>query len=155
MDQIYVLSADEVLKAQQFHLQHFPNQDVPAIRPMETDTTEPSTGVPSDDLGLYPDGTRRALTDKQIALFRHSEIQRLLAQRRRKEEAQESRRWEKAERSHTKPRQRQSEGPVPPRYQSDTMVHANEDVTELSYEESQEIAKDQTLQKFKWPFLGP
>lgn len=40
-----------------------------------------------DDLGYYPDGTKRTLTDEQIAIFRHSEIQRLLLTKRREEEA--------------------------------------------------------------------
>ncbi|KAL8658684.1 MAG: hypothetical protein Q9202_007482 [Teloschistes flavicans] len=34
-----------------------------------------------DDLGYYPDGVKRTLTDEQIAMFRHSEISRLLRQR--------------------------------------------------------------------------
>jgi hypothetical protein len=32
----------------------------------------------SDDLGYYPDGNKRTLTEEQIAIFRHSEIQELL-----------------------------------------------------------------------------
>jgi Protein of unknown function (DUF3807) len=35
------------------------------------------------DLGFYADGTPRTLTDEQIAIFRHSEIQALLLQRRK------------------------------------------------------------------------
>lgn len=31
-----------------------------------------------DNLGYYPDGTKRTLTDTQISIFRHSEIQELL-----------------------------------------------------------------------------
>ncbi|KAI5801491.1 hypothetical protein DFH27DRAFT_610831 [Peziza echinospora] len=40
-----------------------------------------------EDLGFYPDGVRRTLTDEQIAIFRHSEIQELLKAQRRKLEA--------------------------------------------------------------------
>jgi hypothetical protein len=40
-----------------------------------------------DDLGYYEDGTKRTLTDEQIAIFRHSEIQALLRDRRRAAEA--------------------------------------------------------------------
>ncbi|KAL7275462.1 hypothetical protein RUND412_001590 [Rhizina undulata] len=36
-----------------------------------------------DDLGYYPDGVKRTLTDLQISMFRFSEIQRLLAIKRR------------------------------------------------------------------------
>jgi len=33
----------------------------------------------NDDLGYYPDGVKRTLTDAQIAIFRHSEIQEMLS----------------------------------------------------------------------------
>ncbi|KAL9618800.1 MAG: hypothetical protein Q9160_006523 [Pyrenula sp. 1 TL-2023] len=42
------------------------------------------------DLGYYEDGVKRTLTDDQIAMFRHSEIQRLLLERRLRLEAQQS-----------------------------------------------------------------
>jgi hypothetical protein len=35
-----------------------------------------------DKLGWYHDGVKRTLTDEQVAMFRHSEIRRLLQQRR-------------------------------------------------------------------------
>ena len=38
------------------------------------------------DLGHYPDGAKRTLTDEQVAMFRHSEIQRLLRERRQQQE---------------------------------------------------------------------
>ena len=34
-----------------------------------------------DDLGYYPDGVKRTLTDDQIAMFRHSEIYSILRER--------------------------------------------------------------------------
>jgi hypothetical protein len=40
-----------------------------------------------DGLGYYEDGVKRTLTDEQIAIFRHSEIQTLLRNRRHAEEA--------------------------------------------------------------------
>lgn len=40
-----------------------------------------------DGLGYYADGTKRTLTDEQIAIFRHSEIEALLRARRRVAEA--------------------------------------------------------------------
>lgn len=39
-------------------------------------------GDDDDNLGWYHDGVKRTLTDEQVAMFRHSEIQRLLQQRR-------------------------------------------------------------------------
>ena len=35
----------------------------------------------NDDLGYYPDGTKRTLTDEQIAMFRHSEVYSILRER--------------------------------------------------------------------------
>jgi Protein of unknown function (DUF3807) len=57
----------------EFHSKHFggalPN------KPVE----EPWEGEGDDDgLGYYEDGTKRTLTDEQIAIFRHSEIQDLI-----------------------------------------------------------------------------
>jgi hypothetical protein len=43
-----------------------------------------------DGLGYYPDGTKRTLTDEQIAMFRHSEIQAILRKRRLQKENGES-----------------------------------------------------------------
>lgn len=37
--------------------------------------------VENDDLGYYPDGVKRTLTDDQIAMFRHSEIYSILRER--------------------------------------------------------------------------
>ncbi|KAJ5348040.1 uncharacterized protein N7506_001293 [Penicillium brevicompactum] len=39
-----------------------------------------------DDLGYYPDGVKRTLTDEQIKMFRHSEIHSLLRKRQLQEE---------------------------------------------------------------------
>jgi hypothetical protein len=42
--------------------------------------------VDEQDLGYYPNGVKRTLTDDQIAMFRHSEIQTHLRQRRLRRE---------------------------------------------------------------------
>lgn len=42
-----------------------------------------------DELGYYDDGVKRTLTDEQIAMFRHSEIQELLRKRRLEREEEE------------------------------------------------------------------
>ena len=39
---------------------------------------ETEQGEDDDGLGYYPDGTKRTLTNEQIAIFRHSEIQDLI-----------------------------------------------------------------------------
>lgn len=56
----------------------------------------PATETPQrdddyDDLGYYPDGAKRTLTDEQIAIFRHSEIESILRKRRHKIEEIEAR----------------------------------------------------------------
>ncbi|KAL9038264.1 MAG: hypothetical protein Q9214_005350 [Letrouitia sp. 1 TL-2023] len=43
-----------------------------------------------DDLGYYPDGVKRTLTDDQIAMFRHSEIYALLRERQLKREKEKA-----------------------------------------------------------------
>lgn len=43
-----------------------------------------------DGLGYYEDGAERTLTDEQIAMFRHTEIQTILRERRRRLENGES-----------------------------------------------------------------
>lgn len=42
-----------------------------------------------DGLGYYPDGEKRTLTDEQINMFRHSEIQTLLREKRQREEKEQ------------------------------------------------------------------
>ena len=48
--------------------------------------------VEDDGLGYYEDGVKRTLTDEQIEIFRHSEIEALLRRRRHAEEADEDER---------------------------------------------------------------
>ncbi|KAI4730804.1 hypothetical protein E4T49_01158 [Aureobasidium sp. EXF-10728] len=46
--------------------------------------------IDDDNLGYYPDGVKRTLTNAQIAIFRHSEIQLLLRERRRNRESNQA-----------------------------------------------------------------
>ena len=46
----------------------------------DTDPENPG-GEKLDDLGYYPDGVKRTLTDEQIAMFRHSEIYSIVRER--------------------------------------------------------------------------
>ncbi|KAJ5472313.1 hypothetical protein N7530_006314 [Penicillium desertorum] len=59
---------------QTFQSKHFPGQQLAAF-PQENDETT------DEDLGYYPDGVKRTLTDEQIRIFRHSEIHALLRER--------------------------------------------------------------------------
>lgn len=69
-----------------FHARHF--QACPTFE--QNIAPEDVPDAPEDDgLGYYPDGVKRTLTDEQIVIFRHSEIQTLLRERTREREAAE------------------------------------------------------------------
>ncbi|KAF2707781.1 hypothetical protein K504DRAFT_43698 [Pleomassaria siparia CBS 279.74] len=73
-----------------FHAEHFPHAPAPAQFVSGAETTEEICdeylGEEDDGLGYYEDGVKRTLTDEQIALFRHSEIQSIIRERRRRRE---------------------------------------------------------------------
>ena len=50
-----------------------------------------------DNLGYYPDGVKRTLTDDQIAMFRHSEIYSILRERQVRKENLKAERGEESE----------------------------------------------------------
>ncbi|KAJ5953591.1 hypothetical protein N7454_000487 [Penicillium verhagenii] len=62
-----------------FQVQHFPGCESVSASATELEYDE---GAGNDeDLGYYPDGVKRTLTDEQIQIFRHSEIHALLRAR--------------------------------------------------------------------------
>ncbi|KAJ5577445.1 uncharacterized protein N7459_006409 [Penicillium hispanicum] len=65
---------------QAFQVQHFPGHSLSSLAPV-TPTVEAHQEVEEDDLGYYPDGVKRTLTDEQIRIFRHSEVHALLRAR--------------------------------------------------------------------------
>ena len=68
---------------QAFHAAHFPGHPPTQIQPStEADAEE-------DDLGYYPDGVKRTLTDEQIQIFRHTEIHELIRARQLEQDAAE------------------------------------------------------------------
>ncbi|KAH7086679.1 hypothetical protein FB567DRAFT_525999 [Paraphoma chrysanthemicola] len=71
-----------------FHAKHFPHAPIPAnfLHGVEQGAAEEAYEEEDDGLGYYPDGTKRTLTDEQIAMFRHSEIQAILRKRRQRRE---------------------------------------------------------------------
>lgn len=71
----------------QFHEKHFPNARLPPIFiQREAGTTEQHYDPEDDGLGYYDDGVKRTITDAQIAIFRHTEIQNIIRERRRRRE---------------------------------------------------------------------
>ncbi|KAF2013217.1 hypothetical protein BU24DRAFT_410985 [Aaosphaeria arxii CBS 175.79] len=78
-----------------FHSKHFPLAPVPELfnggYETQPEAIEEYYDEEEDDgLGYYDDGVKRTLTDEQIALFRHTEIQTILRERRRKLESEAS-----------------------------------------------------------------
>ena len=80
-----------------FHAKHFASAPQPSILLNGTEAAAPGERYEEkepavseefyeegEDLGYYPDGAERTLTDEQIAMFRHSEIQRIIRERRRR-----------------------------------------------------------------------
>ncbi|QDS67810.1 hypothetical protein FKW77_007085 [Venturia effusa] len=67
-----------------FHEKHFGNGPLPLQFFIQAQTEveyEEYEEEEDDGLGYYSDGVKRTLTDEQIAMFRHSEIQALIKER--------------------------------------------------------------------------
>ncbi|KAL1954710.1 hypothetical protein VTO42DRAFT_814 [Malbranchea cinnamomea] len=74
-----------------FQARHFIVREGELHQSYQTESWEEQQFYDDDDdgLGYYTDGVKRTLTDEQIEIFRHSEIQRLLHERRLKARAEE------------------------------------------------------------------
>ncbi|KAK2810157.1 hypothetical protein FQN50_003127 [Emmonsiellopsis sp. PD_5] len=82
-----------------FQARHFlPNSNIPVGHLMETVGNEL---IDDDELGYYPDGVKRTLTDQQIEIFRHSEIQALQRKKRLKDVAEREQEEEESMRHQT------------------------------------------------------
>ncbi|KAJ5218164.1 uncharacterized protein N7498_000263 [Penicillium cinerascens] len=72
---------------QAFQAAHFPGCHKPLIPPAAETAHEDNYNYDAEeDLGYYPDGVKRTLTDEQIRIFRHSEIHALLRARQLEED---------------------------------------------------------------------
>lgn len=141
-----------------FHARHFPGQPVPSLtdRLEQTVAEFPADTVPSlqdsADLGYYHDGTRRTLTDEQIKMFRHSEIQRLVNERRVLKE-QEERQKRRGHRLQTSPdasdRKKRRHNDDPGTNAVDTLLY--DDVLESVKTPNTVLVE--TKREFLWPQL--
>ncbi|KAL8668350.1 MAG: hypothetical protein Q9168_007021 [Polycauliona sp. 1 TL-2023] len=59
---------------EEFHKSHFGSSTKAVFSVKATPIENTEEIAQEDDLGYYPDGARRTLTDEQVAMFRHSEI---------------------------------------------------------------------------------
>nr|POF25954.1 hypothetical protein CFP56_22102 [Quercus suber] len=76
----------------EFQYVHFGDKTKPEHWFIDAETAlsfYPDMDSENDELGYYDDGVRRTLTDDQIAMFRHSEVQELLRDCRLQREEQE------------------------------------------------------------------
>jgi Protein of unknown function (DUF3807) len=72
-----------------YHTSHFPGPPPPLIGQLTLELSSNNaldefnvTAEVADVLGVYADGVERTLSDEQVAIFRHTEIQELLRERR-------------------------------------------------------------------------
>ena len=86
-----------------FHARVFGATGAPAhLMPIEGSSSdngilENAGGEDVDELGYYPDGVKRTLTDEQIAMFRHSEIYSILRERQVLEENRQADGYERSD----------------------------------------------------------
>jgi len=71
-----------------FHQAHFSSISIDHFTHHFLGSVDEEAGE-DDGLGYYEDGVKRTLTDEQVAMFRHSEIQALRREQRHAEEAKE------------------------------------------------------------------
>ncbi|EXJ74210.1 uncharacterized protein A1O5_02505 [Cladophialophora psammophila CBS 110553] len=154
----------EIARLRAFHAAHFSGQPIPDLVTCQqnpVDHTESSRAAEAiigeenhdDDrgLGYYEDGAKRTLTDDQIKMFRHSEIQRLLSEKRAAKVKEE-----------TKIKMKESSGASPvtrePRKRrfEDEPAATQFGVDTLTYDEEPDTraASIPVEKKFLWPVLG-
>jgi hypothetical protein len=148
-----MLQPTEIEQLKQFHATHFPGQRQPELTDIsryakdDPDSEPLSQSDVGDGLGYYEDGVKRTLTEDQVKMFRHSEIQRLLKERRAAREREE------------KQRKRQLvevERPKAQRRSDDRPSNDNNSVDTLMYDDQPEAEVKSVPQAktFMWPKLG-
>ncbi|KIX98705.1 uncharacterized protein Z520_05165 [Fonsecaea multimorphosa CBS 102226] len=154
-----IIQQGEIARLRAFHAAHFSGQPIPDLVscPRNPVTqTESSHDVDiggdnnSDDsvLGYYQDGVKRTLTDGQIKMFRHSEIQRLLNERRAARAKEEARaKTKESSKCDREPRKRRFED-------EPATTHPNVDT--LTYDEGPDtpVVSASVGKTFLWPILG-
>jgi hypothetical protein len=149
------LNQDAIESLHQFHLAHFKDQRVPSIKSgpsvMYHEDLDAATTTNEYEASFYTDGARRTLSDDQIAMFRHSEIQRLLLareQRREQEEKDRKRRLRRQQRDAARGQRLRDE--------TDTEQQTVPQVDTLMYDDDTPAigSLPDGEKKFMWPALG-
>ena len=109
-------------------------------------------GDGDDDLGYYPDGVKRTLTEEQIAIFRHTEIEMLLKEKRREREEEEEEEEEGKEEKQEQEQEQGQEGKARSNVETelDTEMNLEIDVdvgTNLLVDGNQKNQKGETLEE--------
>lgn len=148
-----MIQQQDVAHLRTFHAAHFPGQPIPDLATSQDHPAEESElrnidDLENDDLGYYPDGVKRTLTDEQIKMFRHSEIQRLLSERRAAREKEDD-----VQKSKTAPTM--ARDPRKRRFY-DEPAEENIRVDTLMYDDQPDTRSTPhtTEKKFLWPVLG-
>lgn len=149
-------SSAEIDRLQRFHALHFPNQgipnlnDIPLQLPAQEDCDTDASQSSADGLGNYEDGVKRTLTTEQVEMFRHSEIQRLLNERRaaREKEEKQKRRQENKDKTSALPRGKRRFEDQP------KQEHISIDALVYDHQPNLEERTHSTSPKFLWPTLG-
>jgi Protein of unknown function (DUF3807) len=125
------LAENDAEQLKQFHLIHFPQVE-----------------EEEDELGYYPDGVKRTLTDEQIRMFRHSEIQRLLSERRQARNRKDD---------HDRRQRKQVKKIIRPTRFEDDPTQLQNHVDTLMYDdqpEVEQVTSDNPAGTFLWPKIG-
>ncbi|KAK4942942.1 hypothetical protein LTR10_017326 [Elasticomyces elasticus] len=148
-----MLQSTDIHRLKDFHATHFPGQITPEITIVsgrakdEPDLQHLPVPEVVDDLGFYQDGVKRTLTEEQVKMFRHSEIQRLLKERRIAREKEEKQRKRQAvELERTKAQQHFDDHPK----------NSDNSVDTLMYDEQPDVVTKggPATKTFLWPKLG-
>jgi hypothetical protein len=149
-----MIESREIDRLRQFHATHFPGQPVPNVdcSPRQSAEEAPPAKVNDldndDGLGYYGDGVKRTLTAEQVEMFRHSEIQRLLNERRATREKEEK----QAGRKDREARRNRAARP-PKQHFDDQPKQADLSIDSLMYDD-QPAPEERRPKQFLWPQLG-
>ncbi|EXJ57143.1 hypothetical protein A1O7_07488 [Cladophialophora yegresii CBS 114405] len=150
-----MMRQEDIAQLRAFHAAHFPGQPIPQLTTTQHQVeaqSEPDQlpDIDHDGLGYYDDGAKRTLTDEQIKMFRHSEIQRLLNERRAAREKDETRMDMEAGRGSSVTRNSRKHR----FYDEPSTNHQNVDALVYDEQPESQSVLNAAEKEFLWPVLG-